>query len=59
MLFLKLLALCYTLGLTFPLSALISYAAVRLLKVISVDVSANSEVTIFVELLTWIIIFHK
>ena len=59
MLFLKLLALCYTLGLTFPLSALISYVVVRLLKVISVDVSANSEVTTFVELLTWIIIFHK
>lgn len=34
MLILKLLALCYTLGLTFPLSALISYVVVRLLKVI-------------------------
>lgn len=46
MLFLKLLALCYTLGLTFPLSALISYVVVRLLKAISVDVSVNFDPTV-------------
>lgn len=59
MLFLKLLALCYTLGLTFPLSAAISFILIVVLQMLRVNLSANSEVSTFVEMLMWILIFYK
>ena len=59
MLFLKLLALCYTLDLSFALSSAISFVLIVILQILRVNLSANSEFAIFVDLLSMIIIFYN
>lgn len=59
MIMIKLLGLCHTLDLSFAPSAAISFILIVVLQMLRVNLSANSEFAIFVDLLSMIIIFYN